>query len=160
MINQKSFPPLRSKTVGAVVWLLVALLVILAIIPLMIDDGNQEQTWAEILLALPAILLLLWIWFGTYYTIDLYFLRYYSGPFRGKIPVAAIRSIEYQQSSWQGLRIALSLNGLLIRYNRDDEFYVAPRDKTDFICELQKYNPHISIIPSTDQPKEPSTRLT
>ena len=89
---------------------------------------------------------LLWLWFGTYYEVSDNKLNYKSGPFNGSIDVSSIREIRKSGGFWfVGMKPALSLNGIIICYNQNDEIFIAPDDKRRFIDELLRYNPHIIL---------------
>jgi hypothetical protein len=133
----------KGPTVGLIIWGIIALLVVLLFIPLL--KGMDNIPWIAITLIGLVILLLTWIWFGTYYILTPYYLRYYSGPFRGRIPMTSILWVKHQHSLASGLRIALAYDGLLIRYNKYDEIYISPAQKAAFIYTLQQFNPNIKV---------------
>lgn len=89
--------------------------------------------------------LFLWIWFGTGYKLDEYYLFYHSGPIRGKIPVTNIISIKCNVQSWVGSRPALAFNYLQIRYNTYSDIFIAPKEEKQFIEDLKNINPEITI---------------
>jgi hypothetical protein len=102
-------------------------------------------------IALPLFLslpvgLLLWIWFGTDYTISEGKLKYRCGPFRGNLEISSIQEIRKAGSFlFVGMKPALSPNGIIIRYNKFDEIFIAPDEKKRFIEELLRYKPDIIL---------------
>lgn len=134
----------KGWTAGLIIWGVMLLLIIIVLIPAM-QQGLQSIPWFILILVCLLILLLCWIWFGTYYILTPYYLHYYSGPFRGKIPVTAILWVKHQHTLLSGVRPALAFNGLLIRYGQYDEIYISPVDKTAFIYALQQINPNVKV---------------
>jgi Bacterial PH domain len=59
------------------------------------------------------------------------------------IEIAKIRKIEKSNSILSAP--ALSLDRLLVRYNKYDEVYISPKDKQLFVEELLKINPNIEV---------------
>ena len=74
-----------------------------------------------------------WLLRSTYYEIDGDDLRVVCGPFRKRIPVGDIASVEPSRSVWSSP--ALSLDRLRIRYG-DKSILVSPADKRGFIDAL------------------------
>lgn len=134
----------KGWTVGLILWGVIALVVVTVIIPILIN-GFDKTPWFVFGILTLLLIFLTWIWFGTYYILTPYYLHYYSGPIRGKIPIASIVWVKHQRVLWAGLRVALAYNGLLIRYNKYDEIYISPADKAAFIYALQQYNPNIKV---------------
>jgi len=100
-----------------------------------------------ILLAiLSPLILVLWIYFDTSYKIEHDMLIYRSGFLRGKIEISSIKEIIKGKTLWSGLKPALAKNGMIIKYNRYDEIYIAPEDHNEILAELLKINPSIKII--------------
>jgi len=134
----------KGWTSGLVIWGVIVLLIVVVLIPIILK-GLQSVPWFALLILCLTMLLLTWIWFGTYYVLTPYYLRYYSGPFKGKIPVTSIVWVKHQHNLLSGIRPALAFNGLLIRYNTFDELYVSPAEKASFIYALQQINPNVKV---------------
>ncbi len=47
---------------------------------------------------------------------------------------------------WSGIKPALARNGLIIRYHKYDEIYIAPESNDEMIDDLMKLNPSIKVI--------------
>ena len=89
----------------------------------------------------------LWIWFDTNYKTDDEWLYYASGPFRGKIRIATIRRIEYDNRLMKTsmYRPALDHHGLIAYYEKYEDIFIAPKDKESLIAVLKIVNPEIEI---------------
>ncbi len=134
----------KGWTSGLIIWGVIALLVIIILIPISLK-GFDSVPWVVFLILCAIVVLLTWIWFGTYYVLTPYYLSYSSGPFRGKIPISSIVWVQHQHTLLSGSRPALAFNGLLIRYNKYDEIYISPAEKAAFIYALQQLNPTIKV---------------
>lgn len=97
-------------------------------------------------LALP-----LWVVMGTHYELAEHDLLIRSGPFRWRVPLAQIRSVATSRSVLSAP--ALSLDRLCIVYGRAGSILISPRDKLQFLSELQRRCPGITVA-SHSLPKE------
>ena len=93
------------------------------------------------------ILLLLWIYTTTFYYIKNDTFSWKSGPFNGEIAIKNINKIEHHKgiivpTIWKP---ALSHEGLIITYNKYDDIYISPEKSDEFIAQLLKTNPNITI---------------
>ncbi|MBT8130883.1 MAG: PH domain-containing protein [Gammaproteobacteria bacterium] len=82
-----------------------------------------------------SIVLILWIYFATYYVIEDQTLRIYHGPFRWKITLSQIESIDETRSPLASP--ALSLNRLRITYAGGKKVMVSPERRSEFISLLR-----------------------
>lgn len=89
--------------------------------------------------------LLLWIYFGTHYTLTDSTLIYRSGPLRGKIPLNEIREIVKGKTLYTGIKPATAGGGLIIKFRKYDEIYISPDSNDAFISEIAKRNREIVI---------------
>lgn len=96
-------------------------------------DSPGAKTGA-ILTMIAALLLLLWLAFSTYYTVDKQTLRVVSGPFRWKIPLADIQAVTPSRALWSSP--ALSLDRLRVEYGKNRRVLVSPADKAGFLRAL------------------------
>ena len=124
---------------------------IITFLLVMIFIEIQTQGWGitSMILSLcssAVIALLLWISFGTKYYLTEEYLKYESGPIRGKIPLISIKTIIKNKTLWVGLKPATASNGLIIKYNSFDELYISPDSNDEFITEILKLNNNIEII--------------
>ena len=127
----------------AILWGLV--LILLAILYITIQSG--ERNVLSILVVILTICLVIWILFDTRYVINSHFLLYRQGPFRGRINIMNIKSIE----NFSGMippvtmKPALGNDGFIINYDQYDSVFMTPQEKSIFIAELIKINSNIDI---------------
>jgi Bacterial PH domain len=95
---------------------------------------------------LISILTLLWIYVDTSYCIDNDILSYRSGFLRGSVDIKSIQEITKGKTSWIGIKPALAQKGLIIKYNKYDEIYLAPVNNDDMIADILRINPTINIL--------------
>ncbi|NLW17685.1 MAG: PH domain-containing protein [Firmicutes bacterium] len=119
---------------GLLIWLTIAMLLsMLAIAP----AGERVRV---LLLSLPALVFMLWIYFGTYYELKDAYLYCRSGPFVARIPYDAIKSIRLSRNPLSSM--ALSLNRIEIIYTSSSIFggliYISPPDREWFIQQLEQ----------------------
>lgn len=123
-------------TVGLLIWILVMAL----------SNGVSGQiNFMAIFFTLGLIGFLLWIYFGTSYSITNHSLTYRSGPIRGKIEIEKIKEIIKGKTLWVGLKPATSAKGLIIKYGSYDEIYISPKTKDLFIEKLLELKSDIKI---------------
>lgn len=132
----------KSWFVTLVLWGAVIFMIFAGM--LAVQQGGPEQ-WMPIILVLVA-LMIIWMWFATYYEIEGKRLYYRSGPVNGSIDINAIRKIESGKTQFSGLKPALASNGCVVHYNKYDEIYLSPKDKDGFFAELLKVNPAIEVV--------------
>jgi hypothetical protein len=129
--------------------LILNLIIAFMLLPVMvfvIDRGYfAENPFALLPLLLPLILIL-WVYFDTYYIIDGQNLKYHSAFLRGEIDIMKIREIVKGKTVWVGIKPALARKGLTIKFNRFDEIYISPAFNDDMISELIKINPDIKVV--------------
>jgi hypothetical protein len=136
------FPSERSALVALIFFTAISVLATLILRPFFFETSSGLL--APLLLSIPLIFLL-WLWFDTSYKIEGSALVYCSGPFRGKISISSIREIEASKALFVGLKPALSMEGLIIRFNRYDEIFLSPQDKEEFAEILCRLNPSIVV---------------
>jgi hypothetical protein len=99
--------------------------------------GGAALTVFVVALACTILGLLIWVIVGTYYRFDGGVLVVCSGPFRWRIPVKEIQSIEPSNSPVSGP--ALSLDRLCIRYGEPPRIMlISPRDRSGFLQEFER----------------------
>jgi len=107
----------------------------------------NERLKMLIPLLVPAILVI-WPYFDTRYQIDGQILKYKSAYIKGEIEISKIRIILKGKTMWVGIKPALANGGMIIKYNRFDDVYLAPVDSETFIKDLKTINPSIQVISS------------
>ena len=107
------------------------------------EDFSNKTHWY-----IPAIFpmgLGLWALFHTYYQIKDGKLIYRSGFIHGEIDINNIKEIIKGKTMWVGLKPALATGGLIIKYNRFDDIYLAPKNNDELIEDLLKLNRDIAV---------------
>ncbi|MDH3532836.1 MAG: PH domain-containing protein, partial [Gammaproteobacteria bacterium] len=110
-----------------------------AIIGVALDSEDPFVTTGVILACLLATALVVSLLIGTHYTVDHGQLRIASGPFRWKLQIDQITSVEPTRNPLSSP--ALSLDRLRIRYGEGRQILVSPADQRGFLralgCDLQ-----------------------
>ena len=105
-----------------------------------------QHLWIPVLVLILIECFFLWVWFDTYYVIKDEHLFYKSAFIKGSIPISVIHEIVKHKGLYSGsLKPALSMTGLVVKYNRWDDMYISPARADEFIGELQKVNPTIKV---------------
>lgn len=117
-------------------WLIVLLIIVIIVEAwafgvAAIQARDPLLTTGFILLAIAVIGLIVWLMVGTHYTVDGNLLRIVSGPFRWKVPVDQITSVEATKNPLSSP--ALSLDRLRIRYGEKRRIMISPADKAGFL---------------------------
>jgi hypothetical protein len=134
----------KANRKGYIRYVLIGVMVFPIIIFFLDMNTFIEKPFGVLPLFLLPILLL-WIYFDTYYKIEDNELIYRSGFVRGKIDILSVKEILKGKTMWSGLKPALATKGLIIKYNKYGELYVAPESNDEMISDLLKINPEIKI---------------
>ncbi len=135
----------KANRKGFINYLLIAFLVL----PICIFFLDKETFIEKPFILLPLLspfILIIWIYFGTWYKIEKDKLIYRSGFLRGEIEIPRIKEIIKGKTMWSGIKPALAQKGLIIKYNRYDEIYIAPQSNDEIITDLLKINSTINIV--------------
>lgn len=125
-------------------WVVLVLALVIAgnfvvIIGVALDSEDPFVTTGVILICLLATALLVSLLIGTHYTVDHGLLRIAAGPFRWKLQIDQITSVEPTRNPLSSP--ALSLDRLRIRYGKGRQILVSPADQSGFLralgCDLQ-----------------------
>ena len=127
---------------------LIVAYVILALVLVFLTGMEFSDSW--VLIALLG--LFLWMYFDSSYHIKEGELLYRLAFFRGQIAIGSIREITVGETLWVGMKPALARNGLVVKYNKFDEIYIAPLDNYDLVDALVAVNPEIKIVDKRKQP--------
>lgn len=136
-----------DKHIPTVSLLWIAVLFLLATPFLTPNNITKIAIFIPIVICVVSAILLLWILLGTNYSIEGSYLKYKSGPLKGKIDIFRIHTIEHQKN-WMvstSLKPALGSKGLIIKYNKFDDIYISPKKKQEFIDALLEINSHIVV---------------
>ncbi len=133
----QDFPSKRDGWFVAVVWLACLLLVGTAWLPLAADDLGWSQL-PLVLVQLGGAAFMLWVLYGTGYRIGERDLSVRGGPFRWRIPLDAIVSVEPTRNPLSSP--ACSLDRLRIAHRTDDggerKLMISPAEKREFLDAL------------------------
>ncbi|MDG4945854.1 PH domain-containing protein [Weeksellaceae bacterium KMM 9713] len=134
----------KANRKGFINYLLIGS-VFLPIAIFFLDRNTFSEKPFILLPLLSPIVLIFWIYFDTFYKIENKELMYRSGFIRGKIEISNINEIVKGKTKWSGIKPALARNGLIIKFNKYDEVYIAPQNNEELISDLMKLNPEIKI---------------
>ena len=134
----------KANRKGFINYLLIGSL-ILPIIVFFLDKSTFTEKPFILLPLLSPLILIFWIYFDTFYKIENNKLIYRSGFLRGKIEILNIKEILKGKTMWSGIKPALARNGLIIKFNKYDEIYIAPENNDELISDLIKLNSKIKI---------------
>lgn len=134
----------KANKKGFVVYIIIAAL--LPLIILFIDKEAILDNYYILIPALLPVLLLIWIYLDTSYYIKNNQLFYKSAFLKGNIDIHKIEEIIIGKTLWVGTKPALSGKGLIIKFNKFDELYIAPKSNTELVNELVSINPNIRLI--------------
>ncbi len=96
-----------------------------------IQSRDPLMTTVLILVGVAVSALIIWLTLGTHYTVDRRRLTIASGPFRWKVDIDEIKSVEATRNPLSSP--ALSLDRLMIHYGKRRRIMVSPADKTGFL---------------------------
>jgi hypothetical protein len=123
----------KSKIDRWLLLLLVAIMVFEVVVMSVaaMQAGDPRAAAGLVLTALLIVALIGSLLIGTHYTVEGNTLRVVSGPFRWKVPIDQIHSVESTRSPLSSP--ALSLDRLRIDYGNRRRIMVSPADKAGFI---------------------------
>ena len=139
------FPSKRDWWIVGLIWLGVVVSVVGGIVPLVIGGAS----WTEMLLVASLLVgmdvLMLWVLYGTGYTItpDRLFIR--CGPFAFHVTLHGIDSITPTRSPWSSP--ACSLDRLKIVYGLSHQsIMISPADKSGFLAAIVQQCPSLIVL--------------
>jgi hypothetical protein len=134
----------KANIKGFINYLLIGFL-ILPIVIFFLDKNTFMEKPFILLPLLSPFILIFWIYCDTFYKIEKNELIYRSGFLRGKIEIPNIKEILKGKTMWSGIKPALARNGLIIKFNKYDEIYIAPENNDELISDLIKLKSEIKI---------------
>ncbi|MER2997983.1 PH domain-containing protein [Pontibacter populi] len=135
----------KAKRKGPVPYM-IAVLVLLPLVVYSLDvEAFSERPYMLLPLLVPLVLLLS-IFFGTWYKIGDGKLKYRSGFIWGEINISDIRQLIVGDTMWSGLKPAMASKGIIVKYYRYDEIYIAPENNEELIEDLKVLNPSIEVV--------------
>ncbi|MBD3628559.1 PH domain-containing protein [Cyclobacterium sp.] len=130
--------------------LMQGILLVLLVLPLaygLFDTKPMKEKLRRIIPLTAPALFIIWPYLDTRYWIRGHSFYYKSGYIKGEIDIAGITTILKGKTRWVGVKPALATGGLIVKYNRYDDVYIAPEDSESLIADLLTINPAIQVIP-------------
>lgn len=118
---------------------------ILPVILFVVDSKEFLAKPAGIVVLFAVIALLYWIYFDTYYKIENNTLYYKTAFLKGEIAINTIKEINAGKTLYAGYKPAVGIKGLIIKFEKYNEIYIAPKSNDEMIADLLKLNPDIRI---------------
>ncbi len=134
----------KARRKGLINYIIVGFMILPIILFILEDNDILEKFYNYIPILIP-LGLIIWIYIDTSYKIENNQLIYRSGYLRGAININEITEILKDKTMWFGVKPALSGNGLVIKYNKYDDIYIAPKDNEEMITDLLNINSNIKI---------------
>jgi len=129
---------------GPTTYLVVGCLVALALILFYGKGSYGDKSHWYFLFGFP-LGMGFWSIFQTYYKIKDDKLIYRSGFIQGEIDIGRIKEIIKGKTRWVGVKAALATGGIIVKYNRFDDVYIAPKNQEELIGDLLKLNGDIVV---------------
>jgi len=130
---------------GTLIKWVILMLMALPILVFFLDRQTFSERPFMLLLLLVPIVLIIWPYLDTQYQIDGQMFKYKSAYIKGEIEINKIRSILKGRTRWVGIKPALATGGMIIKYNRFDDVYVAPVSNEALIRGLLAINENIQV---------------
>jgi hypothetical protein len=146
-MNEK-FKSKKSKGFGALLLITSVLFIFLGIgLPLILKHSfDLIELVIKTLIIILVLGLFVWIWTGTYYTIDKEKLISKCGPFRFLVLIKEIKTIRTDQNTIGGIiRPTLSWKCIDIEYGKYKTISISPENLERFINTLTDLNKEIKI---------------
>lgn len=116
---------------------------------LLTNDNNLGRIALVSLIGSLSLILMLDLWFRTFYYFEGSYLHYRTGLIKSKIDVNKLREIQSGRSIWSVVSLhkaSWTMKPLVLIYNKWDELAISPAEEDLFIHHLKSINPNISII--------------
>lgn len=138
----------KSRKDQIFIWIIIIVVSIMLTLSIshIILGGLKLESVVLLLINLAVSTLLFWIFFGTRYELDKKEIRYFFGPFKGKILIADVKQITKNTTKWVGIKPSTARKGLVIKYKKYDEIYISPDSNDAFIKEILKLKANIKIF--------------
>ena len=123
-------------------WLIIATILFLLVLPVILylfEDENLDFLTFSIIYSLP-MGLLFWMYFDTSYNITNEKLYYRCAFIKGEIEVASIKELEVGATMYVGLKPALAFKGIIVKYGKFDDIYIAPENNEELVSDLLAIN--------------------
>lgn len=134
----------KANRKGFIKYLLIGFM-IFPIVVFFLDKNTFIDNPFNLLPLFIPLILIIWFYFDTFYKIENNKLIYRSGFLKGHIEIPTIKEILKGKTMWSGIKPALAKKGLIIKFNKYDEIYIAPENNEEMISDLLKVNSEIKI---------------
>ena len=115
------------------------------ILPILMLVMRGDAPWLSIIIFGGTTVVLLWVWFGTFYTLEDEVLKFRVGPIKGEVWIEGIdKIIKDSKESLNGG--GLSFDRMSIIYDKSKQVTISPENKEELIKELLVKNPDIKVI--------------
>ncbi len=113
----------------------------------MLNDNETSKNEAYLFIFVISILFLfiLSITLKTHYIFDPKTLICRSGFIKKQIEYSEIKKVTTNTTLFVGLKLSLSINGIVIHYGKYEEIFISPQEQEKFLEILKEKNPTISI---------------
>lgn len=124
-------------------WIYIVCSFLFLVLVLVMNYVEFENYWVIVPAILP-LMLFLWTYFSTKYTVKDHYFHYQSAFLKGKIDINKITKLQPNKTLWSGVKPALATKGIIIKFGYD-EVYVAPQNNQDLMNALLQINPNIIV---------------
>ena len=139
------FPSKRDWWIVALIWLGVMVSVVGGIVPLVVTGASFLELVFMAILVVGMDVLMLWVLYGTGYTITTERLVIRCGPFSFPVTLDGIDSITPTRSPWSSP--ACSLDRLKIVYGLSQHsIMISPSDKPEFLSAIVEQCPALVVL--------------
>ena len=147
--NDKSqnryFPSKRDWWIAGLIWLGIIVSVVGGLVPLVVGEASWTEMAVMVSLVLGMDALMLWVLYGTGYTVTLDRLFIRCGPVSFPVTLNGIESINPTRSPWSSP--ACSLDRLKIVYGVSQQtVLISPEDKSGFLSAIVHQSPTLVML--------------
>ncbi len=139
------FPSKRDWWIVGLIWFGVIVSVMGGLVPMVVGEASGIELVLMVCLVLGMDILMLWVLYGTGYTLTGERLVIRCGPFSFPVTLDAIESISPTRSLWSSP--ACSLDRLKIVYGVSNQsIMVSPSDKAEFLTAIVHECPALVVL--------------
>lgn len=150
MKPKKVYTSKRDVTMTVIYWSSILLTFICFFLPIILID---EKSWLNIFvvsaIGSATLILMLDLWFRTYYWFENDHLHLRIGVFKYQIALKTIRSAHHNvplQHVSSLIKTSWTLRALVLKYNKFDELALSPAEHEAFIDELLSLKPDVEVF--------------
>ena len=109
------------------------------------NETSKNEAYIFILVMSMLFLFILSLALKTHYIFDPTTLICRSGLIKKQIEYSEIKKVTTKTTLFVGLKLSLSIKGIVIHYGKYEEIFISPQEQEKFLEMLQEKNPTISI---------------